>query len=178
MKGQRYMQLHNIRHPHEFRTSFLSHCVSRPRETVLVGTGHILHNMPWTGYSFFTCWALTLHMLPARVRPDTFLLALVVSIAGGYITYVHPRCIRLRFNGVTFLLSGPMLVLIDLLFHHLPLICIVAQRRNFGTSHGCLLVLLLYTICFDVPHTYDIAFVDVCIIAVVCSLVIIRLAQK
>ena len=139
---------------------------------------HSGHNMPWTRYSFFTCWALTLHMLPARVRPDTFLLALVVSIAGGYITHVHPRCIRLPFHGVTFLLSGPMLVLIDLLFHHLPLICILAQGRNFGALHPCLLALVLYTICFDVPHTYDITFGDVCIIALVCVLVIVRHARK
>ena len=48
-------------------------------------------NVLWPGYYFFTCWAMTLHMLPARVRPDTFLLAVVVSIAGGYITHVHPR---------------------------------------------------------------------------------------
>ena len=64
--------------------------------------------------------------------------------------------------------------MIDILFHHLPLLCIMAQGRNFGTSHGCLLVLLLYTVCFDVLHMYDIAFGDVCIIAVVCVLVMLR----
>lgn len=127
---------------------------------------------------FFTCWALVLHIITPRTpRGGAFrlLLAVVVSIGGAYIlggqncpfwqefriqngqiwsskyiVYWHPRQLHIKTfeRGIEFNLRGPALWLVDVLFHHLPLLVVILTTTSLHRSgsvtalgtHACVLL--------------------------------------
>lgn len=80
---------------------------------------------------FFTAWALAAHAVLPRDR--RLALAVVVSVTGAYITYVHPRRIVVVPGRVV--VDGPALVVADLLLHHLPLLVLLLALPPGGVTH-------------------------------------------
>ena len=123
---------------------------------------------------FFTCWGLAAHALARGC--DTRLLALLVAVGGGYITYVHPRCLLVPMpRGPSwYCLSGAALHAVDLLFHQLPLLVILARRGRgpCGGGGGALLLLAAYILaCGDPGERYGLRPCDeVALIVWVCLL--------
>ena len=71
-----------------------------------------------TATEYFTCWALGAHIV---AKFDTRPLAALVSLAGGYLTHIHPRFLSVA----GFRLEGVALWMVDFCFHHLPLIVLL-----------------------------------------------------
>jgi hypothetical protein len=135
---------------------------------------------PATLWRFFTAWSLALAALPVY-PPWRRATALLVSVTGGYITYVHPRRLGVPVAGAAadVYLTGPALRAGDALVHHLPLLLLGAawwwgcERRPFLDGAGCLLAALLlaaFAATHDVGRTYDLRARDVAAVALVLAL--------
>lgn len=93
-------------------------------------------------FGFFTCWALAVHVAAAwftrRGSGSTapavawlrWWLAWGVAIGGGYVTFVHPRRLRLAWSaGRVLCVTGPALWLLDAAFHHGPCLWVIGNGR-------------------------------------------------
>jgi hypothetical protein len=129
---------------------------------------------PGVAASYFTCWALVAHAL---VRGDTRCLALLVSLAGGYLSYVHPRCIALPGYRIT----GCALRVVDAVFHQLPLLAVlwcVGGRRPPSRADlvGTLALLSVYVVAHpEWPERYGMRGHDVLVLTLAVPLAVLLL---
>ena len=121
---------------------------------------------------YFTGWALMVHAGVALGLWPTngTCLAVVVSLAGAYLTYVRPRALRVRNRRV----DGATLRLADLLTHQLPLVYLCASNggRLPPLRIGELFLLLVYLWCFDVEERYRLTWIDQLVVGLTVMLVV------
>lgn len=127
----------------------------------------IAHNIFYSSVPYLTFWCLVIQALyylgPLRKFQDSVLiLTILVSIGGFIITYIHPKytkvILKKRGEDYELRLSGTVLKLIDLAFHHLPLILLLCLYNPKIKSDNLLLlfsVLLVYFAIADPINVYN-----------------------
>lgn len=109
-------------------------------------------------YEFLTLWSLLIHILDVRfniVFLNTYVLSLIVSFFGLYITYYIKE-----LNIGKIKLQGKTLFVIDFIFHQLPFIYMLLNhdfyKKRYTSQHTCLTVLFIciYYIFIDIYKVY------------------------
>jgi hypothetical protein len=124
----------------------------------------------FTSLTFFTVWVLLLHLLLYPLpwlHGVSVVLAIVVSAAGSYLTYVYPQHISVCIGPNQYTITGPALWFVDLLAHQLPLWVLL---RLYGTNRArrpdacltALVVVYTYLLCVNAKEKYGITDEDVC----------------
>jgi hypothetical protein len=55
---------------------------------------------------------------------------LFTSIVGGYMTYVYPRRLTIKYNKIKYRVPYYQMVLGDIFFHQYPLVCTMMIKKN------------------------------------------------
>tara|TARA_B100000795_G_C22805081_1_gene444311 strand:- start:3896 stop:4333 length:438 start_codon:yes stop_codon:yes gene_type:complete len=100
-------------------------------------------------FGYFTIWVLILglfyHMGNLQEYYfDILFLHLLMSLLSLYVTYVHPKKIMVDLELVKFDIIGNKLIIVDLIFHHLPTILIILTGGVKNKSFIFPLLPLLY----------------------------------
>lgn len=130
----------------------------------------------WDSYPcFLTNWALTLFLLfllgvlPPSWTSTVRLFLCRASLGGFYLTYVHPR--QVRVPGFDYMLRGPMLRAFDMFFHQLPFLCFLClspRRRSqenprFLPVPFCLLM-IVYLVFYDPSKVYALSWPEIAVV--------------
>lgn len=126
---------------------------------------------PWVLTQFFTVWSLILAMLPVH-PPWRRATALMVSVVGAYLTYIHPRVLCVPGSG-GICLRGSALCITDLVFHQAPLVLLFAwwwwtdHQSAFLDAPGVTLALVLvgvFVAFHDIQDIYGLLHRDILVI--------------
>jgi len=100
-------------------------------------------------FRYFTIWVLFLGLIfqmggLQEFYFDILFLHLLMSILSFYLVYIYPKKIIIDLEIKNFELTGNTLILLDLIFHHLPTILIILTGGVKNKSFLFPLLPLLY----------------------------------
>ena len=95
----------------------------------------------WTTYNFIGYSLMKLKLIPINAPLKTSLI--VTSLIGGYMTYIYPRKVILKFGDKKYKPPYHIVILGDLLFHQLPLIDILRSPNEISMC-GAYIFLPMY----------------------------------
>ena len=163
------------------------HRVSDLYKPLFLDCAHASKDALLCASTYFTTWVLLLHVilhpLPS-LQGVSVLLAIIVSAAGSYLTFVHPKRLTITVGRSPYTISGPALWTTDLLTHRLPMWLVMYA---YDTSKGCckdayipaIAVLYVYLLCVNVKEKYDITEEDVyCILCITCAALVLNLRSN
>ena len=106
-------------------------------------------------YKYYTLWVITLTFLYylgdfEDYYLDLVFLHLMISMLTLYIVYIEPKILHIDLGIIKFDLEGPKLVLLDILFHHIPLLLLLANPGKIKKSFLPLVLPLFYRL-FNSP---------------------------
>ena len=115
-------------------------------------------------YGFFTHWVLTLLILyylgPLRKYQTSIMYLLILTSLGGlYLTYINPKKFIVPYW--KYEIKGNLLRIIDLLFHHIPLlIFLVTYDNTIKKDNGIFLLVIIsiYLIVLNPFKAYHLKF--------------------
>ena len=98
-------------------------------------------------YSFLTIWCIFFQILYyigilKKFQFSIFLLTLIVSIIGFFITYIHPN--KFVIPIINFEIKGIYTKILDLIFHHIPLVILsIVYNKNIPKDNTYFLWIIL-----------------------------------
>ena len=112
-------------------------------------------------YKYYTLWVITLTFLYylgdfEDYYLDLVFLHLMISMLTLYIVYIEPKILHIDLGIIKFDLEGPKLVLLDILFHHIPLLLLLANPGKMKKSYLFLLLPLIYRLLNNPKEVYGI----------------------
>ena len=124
-----------------------------------MGTKDIL-NILKKFYGYFTIWVLTLNVFYhlgalQNYYQEILFLHIFVSMVTLYLVYINPKKFAIDIGIFNYTFEGSNLIIIDLLFHHLPLFLLfnkggITQKKN----PWVLLLPLFYKLLNDTKERY------------------------
>ena len=124
-----------------------------------MGTKDIL-NVLKKFYGYFTIWVLTLNFFYhlgalQNYYQEILFLHIFVSMVTLYLVYINPKKFVIDIGIFNYTFEGSNLIIIDLLFHHLPLFLLfnkggITQKKN----PWVLLLPLFYKLLNDTKERY------------------------
>ena len=126
----------------------------------------IIRNIFYLSKSYLTIWVLVIHVLyylgPLRKFQDSLLiLSLIVSLGGFVITYIYPKMFKINLKykrkDVELKITGKIAKLIDLAFHHLPLLLLLIlynPKIKSDNLYLALSIIILYLLINDPFQLY------------------------
>ena len=112
-------------------------------------------------YKFFTIWVLTLTLLYflgdlEDYYFDLVILHFMISCLTLYIVYIHPKKIVIDLGFYKKELVGRQLRIMDFIFHHLPLILLLANPSKLKKKYVMILLPLIYRLFVNPMTVYGI----------------------
>ena len=112
-------------------------------------------------YKYFTIWVLTLSFLYylgdlEDYYFDLVILHLMISVLTLYIVYIHPQKLVIDLGVYKKELTGRELRMMDIVFHHLPLILLLANPGKIKKSYLMIILPLLYRLIVDPIKVYGV----------------------
>jgi hypothetical protein len=124
---------------------------------------------------FFTIWNVVLIGMYKLTQSYVNLpfLTSVVAVIGATITYIHPREVRFTIAKNEFVVKGPELWAVDLIFHQLPLVFVLmcVKRGSIISTFIALAILAVYALSNNVQERYKIREDDMLKAIVVISII-------
>ena len=95
----------------------------------------------WTTYNFTAYLLYKMNYIPMNeVLRTSFICS---SLIGGYMAYIHPRKIIIEYKDKKYNMHYPIIVIIDLITHQLPLIDTLYIKNQYNICGGFLYPLML-----------------------------------
>lgn len=109
---------------------------------------------------FFTLWGLIIQTLfylglLKKFQESILYIVLLVSVGGFFIVYINPKHILIPYFNIK--LKGKLLRILDIIFHHLPLILFLWLYDNSikkDNLYFLFIVLIIYIILINPFITY------------------------
>ena len=129
-------------------------------ELVKIWSNKILDIIISSYYSFLTIWCIFFQLLYyigilKQFQFSIFLLTLFISIVGFFITYIYPK--KFVIPIIKFEIKGIYTKILDLLFHHIPLLLIAFfYNKNIPKDSTYFLwsIIIIYLLLNNPFHNY------------------------
>lgn len=126
-------------------------------------------------YKYYTFWVLTITFLYylgdfEDYYLDLVFLHLMISMITLYIVYVEPKELHIDLGIIKYDLEGPCLIISDILFHHIPLLLLLANPGKMKKSYLFLLLPLIYRLINNPKEVYGINDILTFLTYVFCSI--------
>ena len=95
----------------------------------------------WTTYNFTGYMLYNSNLIPMNNILKTSIIC--TSIIGGYMTYIYPRKLIIRYKNETYEIPYPLLFSGDFIFHQLPMIHSLYIPNEVSVCGGYLIPLML-----------------------------------
>ena len=114
---------------------------------------------------YFTAWVFCFHILYhlgilKNYQYSLLLLSIIVSVIGGYITYIYPKKMNIVYLNIN--IEGIGLKLFDLLFHHFPFLILLYRYNSKIKKDNLMLALIMLIIYLLINDPFNIYNIILC----------------
>ena len=114
---------------------------------------------------YFTAWILFLHILFhfnifIEYQYSLLMLSLLVSVIGGYITYIYPKKLDIMYLDIS--IEGVSLKIFDLIFHHLPLFILLYRFNSNIRKDNLIIALVIIIVYLSINDPFKVYNINFC----------------